>query len=393
MLQYCVNDNPLVYLDSASTSQKPRVVIDAITNFYSHHYANVHRTVYTLGEEATRMYEDVRVQVAEWINADAREIVFTHGATESINMVASSWAMHHLKSGDEIVLSELEHHANLLPWQRVAAQTGAHLKFIPVRSDGTLEMDTLDSIITKKTKLVSVIHVSNAVGSLVDVQKIAHQARAVGAKILIDAAQSAPYQRLDVGELDCDFLVFSGHKMLGPTGVGVLYIKKELHDQMRAYQLGGGMVYESSYENATFLPIPLLLEAGTPPIAQVIGLGAAIKYLKDNVNFDQLKHFQAMLCTQLIDGLNTFSKIRILGPQDELKKRGHLVSFVVEDMHAHDVAAHLDKFGIAVRAGHHCAQPFAKKMGYNASLRASFYLYNSPRDVEKLLEALEEPIY
>lgn len=391
ILKSSVNGNALAYLDSASTSQKPQEVIDAISHFYATGYANVHRGVYTLAEEATRQYEQVRMQVAAWIGAqDPREIVFTHGATEAINMVAASWALAHIKAGDEILLSELEHHANLLPWQYVAGKTGAQLKFIPVRPDGTLAMDQLDQLITSKTKLVSIIHVSNAVGTHVDVATIIAKAHAIGARVLVDAAQSIPHQRIDVRALGCDFLVFGAHKMLGPTGVGVLYIKKDLHDQMRAYQLGGGIVYESTYESATFLPVPQLLEAGTPPIAQVIGLGAAITYLEKNVDFDALRVHEAKLCAQLIDGLERMPRIRILGNTDELKKRGHLVSFVMQNMHAHDVAAYLDGFGIAVRAGHHCAQPFARKMGYDASVRVSFYLYNTVQEVDRLIDALKK---
>jgi len=391
ILNYSVNGNPLAYLDNASTSQKPQQVIEAISNFYAGNYANVHRGVYTLAEEATRMYEDVRVQVASLIGAqDPREIIFTHGTTDSINMVAASWALGHCKQGDEILVSELEHHANLLPWQRVAKQTGAQLKFIPVRADGTLDMSNLDQLINKKTKLVAITHVSNAVGTRVDIKTIIAHARAVGAKVLIDAAQSVPHQRINVAEIDCDFLVFSPHKMLGPTGVGVLYAHKRMHDEMQAYQLGGGMVYEATYQDATFLPVPQLLEAGTPPIAQVIGLGAAIEYLEDNVDFGALAEHEASLCGQLIEGLNQIPGITILGPQDELKISGHMVSFVVKNMHAHDVAAYLDTYGIAVRAGHHCAQPFARKLGYDASIRVSFYLYNSGDEVERCLEALNK---
>jgi cysteine desulfurase / selenocysteine lyase len=393
ILKQSINGNPLAYLDNASTSQKPQVMIDAISNFYATACANTHRGVYLLAEEATRKFEEVRASVAAWIGAqDPREIVFTHGTTESINLVAASWALAHCKSGDEILVSELEHHANLLPWQRVVKQTGAQLTFIPVRADGTLDMAHLDQLITKKTKFVAVTHVSNAVGTTVDIKKIISHARAVGAKVLIDAAQSVPHQRIDVTELDCDFLVFSPHKMLGPTGVGVLYVHKRLHDEMEAYQLGGGIVYESTYESATLLPMPQLLEAGTPPIAQVIGLGAAIEYLSDEVDFAALAKHEAALCAHLIDGLQALPGIRILGPLDELKARGHMVSFVVGNMHAHDVAAYLDTFGIAVRAGHHCAQPFARKLGYDASIRASFYLYNTSEEVDRCLGALRKLI-
>lgn len=392
ILKQTINGHPLAYLDNASTSQKPQQMIDAVSHFYATAYANTHRGVYLLAEEATRKLEEVRASVAVWIGAqDPREIVFTHGTTESINLVAASWARHHCKVGDEILVSELEHHANLLPWQRVAKETGAHLRFIPVRADGTLDLDHVDQLITKQTKLVAVTHVSNAVGTTVDIKKIIAHARAVGAKVLIDAAQSVPHQRINVIELDCDFLVFSPHKMLGPTGVGILYVHKRVHDEMIAYQLGGGIVYESTYESATFLPMPHLLEAGTPPIAQIIGFGAALNYLSQ-IDFAALAAHEAALTTQLIDGLEKLPGIRILGPLEELKTRGHMVSFVVENMHAHDVAAYLDTYGIAVRAGHHCAQPFARKLGYDASIRVSFYLYNTSQEVERCLGALRKLI-
>jgi cysteine desulfurase/selenocysteine lyase len=384
-----VNGNRLAYVDNASTSQKPQVVLDAVRTFETAFNANIYRGVHSFGEETTQQYENVRAQVARFIGAaDASEIIFTKGTTESINFIATAWALKNLQQGDEIVLTQLEHHANLIPWQQVAQKTGAKLLFIPVNSDGSLDYSTLDQLITPHTKLVAISHVSNALGTHVDVVRIGTHAKKVGAKMLIDAAQSVPHQRINVQQLGCDFLAFSGHKMLAPTGVGILYIKKELHNAVEPYQFGGGMVFNVGWQESTWAQAPQKFEAGTPPIAQVIGLGAAIDYLEKQVDFDALQRHEAQLCAQLIDGLQKIAHIRILGPIDELRQQGHLVSFVVDGVHAHDVAAYLDQQGVAVRAGHHCAQPLAQKLGYDTSVRASFYLYNSAQDVQQLLDAL-----
>ena len=293
-----------------------------------------------------------------------------------------------LKKGDEIVITQLEHHANYLPWQRVVQRTGAILKIIPVKQNGDLDYDSLDTIITDKTKLVAFCHVSNAIGTVVDVRRIVQRAKQVGARVLLDAAQSAAHKKLDVQKFDVDFLVFSGHKLCGPTGVGVLYIKKELHDAVQPYQVGGSMVFDVHDKDATWLPTPQKFEAGTPPIAQVIGLGAALQFLQDHVDFDQLQKYEAQLCTQLIDGLQKRGDIRIIGPLEQLKQGGHIVSFVVDGVHAHDVVAYLAMHGICVRAGHHCAQPLSRALDYQATVRVSFYLYNTISDVEYLLSVL-----
>jgi len=390
ILQQMVNQYPLSYLDNASTTQKPQQVLDTVMHFYRTNNANIYRGAHTFAEQATELYEQARQKVAHFIGAqDPTEIIFTHGATESINLVAGTWAADHIMQGDEIILTELEHHANLLPWQRVAQQKGARLKFIPVLPDGTLDFSTLDTLFTAKTKLVAFVHVSNALGTHNAVDKITRYARAVDAKVLIDAAQSVPHQAINVGTLDCDFLVFSGHKMLAPTGIGVLYIKKELHDQISPYALGGGMVFEADWHTANWLTGPQKFEAGTPAIAQAIGLGAAIDYLTDKVDFLELQVYEAQLSTRLIDGLSSIPQVKILGPVEELKK-GHLVSFIVDGVHAHDGSAYCDSRGISVRAGHHCAQPLAKKLGYGASLRASFYFYNTIQEVDRLVNAVAE---
>ncbi|HEX4069490.1 MAG TPA: SufS family cysteine desulfurase [Candidatus Babeliales bacterium] len=385
-----VNGYSLIACDNASTAHKPQTVIDAVVQFYTTINANTFRGVYLFAEEATRQYETARTKVAQFIGADPEEVIFTRGCTSGINFIAATWADTNIQAGDEIVITELEHHSNLLPWQRLAQKKGAILKFIPVLSDGTVDLSNLDSIITNKTKMVSVIHVSNATGAHVDIVPIIQRAHAVGARILIDAAQSASHQKINVHELDCDFLVFSGHKLLGPTGIGVLYIKKELHSKIEPYEVGGGMVAHVECDHATWAPAPQKFEAGTPPIAQAIGLGAAIDYLQEHINFDELIVYEAQLCARLIDGLAEIKGIKILGPIQELKEKGHMVSFLVENYHSHDVAAFLDKRGIFVRAGHHCAQPFAHKLGYDASVRVSFYFYNTFEEVDAIIAALKE---
>lgn len=388
ILSQKINGYSLVPCDNASTTHKPQSVIDTLVAFYSTTNANIYRGIHSFAEQATHMYEQARKKVAHFIGASPQEIIFTSGATSGINFVVAAWGDTHIKAGDEIVLTELEHHANLLPWQRLAQKKGAILKFIPIFPDGSLDLSQLDSIITSKTKMVSIIHVSNAVGTHVDVAAIIARAQSVGARVLIDAAQSVPHQKINVHDMNCDFLVFSGHKLLGPTGIGVLYIKKDMHDTLSAYEVGGGMVEDVHYHDAALKSAPYAFEAGTPPIAQAIGLGAAIDYLENNINFDELILHEAQLCSRLIDGLSTIKQVKILGPVEELKKRGHLVSFFVEGCHSHDVAAFLDSQGISVRAGHHCAQPFAKKIGYDASVRVSFYFYNTFEDVDRIIQAV-----
>lgn len=388
ILKRKIDHHPLIYFDNAATSQKPQQVIDVVTHFYESQNSNIARAVYSFGEQATTLYEQARAKVAEFINAEPDEIVFTKGATQSLNGVATGWALEHLKAGDEILLTQMEHHANLLPWQQVAKKTGAVLKFIPLLPDGTLDMTSLDQLISKKTKLVSCVHVSNVLGTCNDVETIIKKAHAVGALVLIDAAQSIAHQKIDVKKMGCDFLAFSGHKMLAPTGIGVLYIQKKLHEKMQPFEFGGGMVYEVDFTHASWTQAPQKFEAGTPPIAQAIGLGAAIDYIQNNIDFSKLKAHEATLCKAMIEGLQKHPKIRILGPIEQLKTHGHLVSFVVENMHAHDVAMHLSNYGICVRAGHHCAHPLAQVLKIQASVRASFYAYNTLEEVEKFLEVI-----
>ena len=383
-----VNGKPLIYFDNAATSQKPQQVIDAIVSFYTKHNNNIHRSVYSAGEQTTMLYEQARAKVAQFINAQPDEIIFTKGTTESINFIATAWGINTLQQNDEILISQLEHHSNIIPWQQCVKIRNANLKYIPLLSDGTLDLDQLPTLLSQRTKLVALTHVSNALGTTVDIQTIIKAAHRHGSLVLIDAAQSAPHQKIDVKQLECDFLAFSGHKMLGPTGIGVLYIKKELHDHIPPYQYGGGMIYETDYQTATWQKAPHKFEAGTPPIAQAIGLGAAIDYLHEYVDFGALQKHEAQLCAQLIDGLSENKKVRILGPVDQLKNHGHLVSFIIDGMHAHDVAMHLSNYGICVRAGNHCAQPLAKNLGITASVRVSFYIYNTAKEVENFLKAI-----
>lgn len=385
-----LNNHELIFFDNASTTQKPQAVIDALVNFYTHANANVYRGIYPLAEHATQLYEDARATVAAFIGAQPHEIVFTSGTTESINFVAATWAETHLKEGDEIVISELEHHANLLVWQQLALKKHLVLKYIPIDVSGELDFSSIDTIITHKTKLVSVIHISNAIGTHVDIEYIIKKAHAVGARVLIDAAQSVAHQKIDIKLLQCDFLAFSGHKVLGPTGIGVLFIKNELHDQVPPYRFGGLMVENAGFFNATFKKAPYKFQAGTPPIAQAIGLKAALDYYQTHINYHQLAEHESALCARLIDSLCHMPEVRIVGSTGQLKKNGHLVSFVVNEIHAHDVAAFVSQYGIAVRAGHHCAQPFAHKLGYNASVRVSFFAYNTHESVDYFVSILKK---
>lgn len=380
----------LVYCDSAATTHKPQVVIDRVADFYAHHNAPVHRGIYALAEEATEMYEHVRSLLAAYLGAeDANEIVFTHGTTESINTVAFGWGRANLKPGDEIVISEQEHHANLVPWQLLSKEKKLILRFIPMLSDGTIDYAAIPKMLSEKTKLLAITAGSNVIGVATDLEKVMPHARKVGARVLIDAAQMAPRMRYNVQELGCDFLVLSGHKMLGPTGVGALYVKKDLHDSFEPMIVGGSMVLSVDLKESRWRPMPNKLEAGTPAIAQVIGLGAALEYLMDEVDFAWLEKHEAMLSRRLIEGLERYEDVRILGPVEQMKTHGHLVSFSIKGFHAHDVAAYLDTFGIAVRAGHHCAQPLHTKLDVPNSVRASFYLYNTEDDIVRLLEAMD----
>ncbi len=388
---------PFVYLDSAATSHKPACVIDRLTDFYTHHNANVHRGIYDQGEESTRQYEQVRSQVKAFINAQHNhEIIFTSGATEALNLIAASWALHHLTPGDEILVSVAEHHANLLPWQRVAQQTGAILRFLTL-DPKRCYFNHAEQSLTTRTKLVAITHHSNVLGPVwrsdADLQRFIASAHAVGARVVLDVAQVMIHERLDVQMLDPDFVVFSGHKMLGPTGCGVGYVHSRMHDALVPYKLGGSMVSMVSLTHARFAPMPQLLEAGTPPISSVLGLGSAIDYM-DKLDWQRISQHEAHLCALVIDRLTQCPGITIVGNQDLMKMRGHMVSFMVKGCHPHDVASLLSYDGIAVRAGYLCAQPLVTLLTNGEPLiRLSVALYNTIDDVTQVCQSIERLLY
>ena len=381
-------DDNFVYLDSSATTLKPQTVIDAVADYYSKYSANVHRSIYSIGEKATAEYEGSRKKVADLINADYHSVIFTRGTTESINLVAYAWARNNLKPGDEILLTEMEHHSNLIPWQICSQETGAVLKFIPFNEDGTLDLSDPEKWFTNKTKLVAVIHQSNVFGTVNPIKDIIKLAKSVSAVTLIDAAQSVPHQKVDVQELDCDFLAFSGHKMLGPTGVGVLYGKPEILEEMPPFMGGGEMIRTVSLNESTWNDIPWKFEAGTPNIAQAIGLGSAIDYINE-IGLDKIHEHEQDILTYALEKMQKIPEVNIYGSADE---RGAVISFNLKNIHPHDLSQLLDNDGIAIRAGHHCAQPIMKKLGVSATGRASFYLYNSKEDVDRLCESLVKTV-
>lgn len=380
-----VKGQPLVYLDSAATTQRPNSVVKAMDDYYRTYNANVHRGAYTLSDEATQAYENARDKVSRFINATRREsVVFTRGTTESINLVASSWGRTNLKPGDEILLSVMEHHSNLVPWQMAAQQTGAGLRFIPLTPDGRLDLEKLPQLLSARTKIVSLTCVSNVLGTINPVASIIKQAHAVGAVVMIDGAQAAPHIKIDVQAIDCDFLAFSGHKMLGPTGTGVLYGKLHLLEAMPPYHGGGDMIVEVQLERSTYREPPGKFEAGTPNIAGVIGLGAAIDYL-NHLGMEAIQTHERTLVRVALDELKRNKDIEIYGP---IPERSGVVAFNMKGVHPHDVATILDEEGIAIRAGHHCAQPLMQWLNVPATNRASFYIYNTEDNVVRLVSAL-----
>jgi cysteine desulfurase/selenocysteine lyase len=379
-------DRPLVYLDNAASSQRPRQVIQSIVDTYENHYANVQRGIHQLAQEADDLYEAAREKVRAFINAAAvEEIIFTYGTTSSINTVARSWGDANVRAGDEILLTEMEHHSNLVPWQQLAQRTGAVLRHIPLTDDGLLRLETLDQLLSGRTKLVAFTALSNVLGTINPAAEIIRRAHEVGAVTLVDGAQSVPHKKTDVTELDCDFLAFSGHKMLGPSGVGVLYGKRELLEAMPPMFGGGGMIRHVELDRFTPGDLPQKFEAGTPPIVQAIALGAAVDYL-NAIGMDAIQAHDRLLARRAHEVLAAIPGIRIIGPAPEHK--GGLVSFVLDRIHAHDAAELLDRKGIAVRAGHHCTMPLHKRFGVTATARASFYLYNTLDEIDKLGEAL-----
>ena len=384
--------NPLIYLDSGATSQKPESVISAEANFYRTINAAVHRGAHLLAEEASEAYESARANVAKFIGAKTDEVVFTKSATESLNMIAYSLgnpgSTPHISAGDEIVVSEMEHHANLIPWQQLAKRTGAKLTWFSITKDGRLDLSDISSVITKKTKIVAITHQSNVFGTIVPLAEITKAAHAVGALFVLDACQSAPHFAIDVKKLDVDFLAFSGHKTLGPTGVGVLWGKAEVLEKLEPALFGGSMVDSVTMEGATWASAPRKFEAGVPNMAQAVGLSAAIDYL-NIVGMDKIFEHEQELTQQLLTGLSKISGVNVVGPLD-MKDRGGVISFTVDGVHPHDVGQVLDQYGIAVRTGHHCAWPLMKKLNLVGTTRASFHLYNDSNDINALLEAIEK---
>ena len=386
-----VYDKPLVYLDNAATSQKPNSVIQSLVDYYEGYNANVHRGVHALSMEATDRYEEAREKVAKFINAESSEsIIWTRNTTEGINLVAMTWAVDNLKEGDEIVLSHMEHHSNLVPWQKVAKDTGAVLRFIPLNEDDTLDLSDIDSIINPRTKLLAIVHMSNSLGTINPVKELAAKARSVGANVLIDGAQSVPHLPVDVQDLDCDFFAFSGHKMLGPTGIGVLYVKRDVLETMNPFLTGGEMVLEVSYEKATWNDLPMRFEAGTPNIADAIGLGAAIDYL-NALGMADVREHEKQLTKYALNAFKQFEEVDVFGPEDP-ELRGGVISFHHPDIHPHDLGTVLDRQGVAVRTGHHCTMPLMRTLGVAATARASFYIYNSEDEVDLLVDALKETL-
>jgi cysteine desulfurase / selenocysteine lyase len=394
VLDQHVGGRPLVYLDNAATTHKPRSVIDALARFYERDNSNVHRGLHALSMRATDGYEAARVRTMKFVGAaDPAEIVFTRGTTEAINLVAQSWGLANLKRGDVVLLTEMEHHSNLVPWQLVAERTGATVKFVPVVGDdaeGGLDLEALDRLLTPQVKLFAFTHISNTLGVINPVADLCARARAVGALTLIDAAQSAGHEPLDVRALGCDFLAFSGHKMAAPTGIGVLYGRRELLDAMPPWQGGGGMIASVEFTGSRWKPSPERFEAGTPNVADAIGLHAAMDYL-DALSRPAIGAHDHALATQAVDALATLPGIRILGPRPGGARAG-LVSFGFRDVHAHDVVTFADQDGVALRGGHHCNQPLMKKIGMPSTARASFYVYNTPAEIDVLVSSLRKTL-
>ena len=389
ILRERAHGHPLIYFDSAATSQKPRAVLDALRNYYEHENANVHRGLHELSSRATEAYEKSRQQVANYLGAaSADEIVFTRGTTESINLVAQAWGGKFLRDGDVALLTEMEHHSNLVPWQLLAERTGAQLRFVPVCDDGTLALDRLSSLLTPEVKLFAFTHVSNSLGTINPVRELCEKARAVGALTLVDAAQSVGHMPINVRELGCDFLAFSGHKMCGPTGIGALYGRAEILDSIPPWHGGGEMIVSVTLEKSAFKKAPHRFEAGTPNIAGAIGLAAAIDYI-ESIGRAAIFEHDAQLAGYAMERLAELPGMRVLGPSAE---RGALVGFVMEAAHPHDLTTFADQYGLAMRGGHHCNQPLMRRFGLPGTTRASFYFYNTKEEIDRMIEILRDAV-
>ncbi len=388
VLRTQVNGKPLVYLDNAATSQKPVAVLDALSRFYREENANIHRGVHHLSERASDAYESARGQIGSFLGASqGYTLIFTRGSTEAINLVAHSFGGSQLKAGDEVLVSEMEHHSNIVPWQQVCRSTGAVLRVIPVSQGGVLDLGAYERSLSGRTRIVAVTHVSNAIGTVNPVRRITALAHAAGAVVIVDGAQSAPHLSVDVRETGCDFFVCSGHKMLGPTGIGVLIGRDKILQDMPPYQTGGGMIARVSFQETTFAGIPGRFEAGTPPIAQAVGFAAAIGYMQ-GIGIERIGSYESMLLTCATERLREAPGVRLVGAESD--ERASVLSFVVEGVHPHDVGTILNQEGIAVRTGHHCAQPLMEKMGVPGTVRASFSFYNTVAEIDALINGLRK---
>ena len=388
-----INGHQLVYLDNAATTHKPRSVINSLVDFYENYNSNVHRGVHTLSMEATDQFEEAREKISAFINSETpQSIIWTRNASESLNIISYSWGYKNISDGDEILLSPMEHHSNLIPWQELARAKGAKIKYLSLNEDGTLDLSNIDELMTSNTKLVSIVHVSNALGTINPVKQLCDKAHEVGALFVLDGAQSVPHMLVDVQELDCDFFVFSGHKMMGPTGIGVLYGKMEILEKMDPVFTGGEMVLEVTYEKASWADIPMKFEAGTPNIADSIALGAAVDYLQ-NIGMGNIHDYEKTITSY---GLQKFKELEsegvtLFGPKSSDLK-GAVFSFHIPNIHPHDLGTILDGLGIAVRTGHHCAMPLIRSLGVSATARASFYVYNTLDEVDMLIEGIKSAI-
>ena len=377
---------PLVYLDSAASSQKPRQVIEAMDDYYRKYHSNVHRGIHALSEAATNAYEGARVKVARFINAPKpHQVIYTRNTTEALNLVVYSWGKTNIREGDEILLTEMEHHANLVPWQMLAEETGALIRYVPFNADGTLDLTNLSQLLTEKTRVFAFTAMSNVFGTITPVKELVAAAHKVGAIAVVDAAQSVPHMPVDVQDLDCDFLAFSAHKMCGPTGIGILFGKAELLEEMPPFLGGGDMIRRVTLEGSTWNDLPWKFEAGTPSIAEAIGLGAAVDYLSE-LGMAEVHRHEQFITNYALEALSEISGLRLLGPP--AAQKGGVAAFVLDGVHPHDIAQLLDEDGIAIRAGHHCAMPLHQKLGLAASARASFYVHTKTEEVDQLVESL-----
>ncbi len=382
---------PLAYLDNAATSQKPRSVIQALVDYYEGYNSNVHRGVHALSMEATERYDQARAKVAGFIGAPQPEtVVWTRGTTESINLVAYTWARENISTGDAIVVSQMEHHSNIVTWQRVAREQDAELRVIPLTEAGTLDISRLDDYLDERVKLLAICHSSNSLGTINPVKELTERAHAIGARVLIDGAQSVPHMTVNVAELDCDFLAFSGHKMLGPTGIGALYAKPEILEETEPFMRGGDMVLEVWNDRATWNDVPNKFEAGTPNIADAIAMGAAVDYLS-NLGMDNVREHEKALTGYALERFREFEDLDVLGPPD-VEQRGGVLSFDSGELHPHDLGTFLDRSGVAIRTGHHCTMPLMRSLGIVATARASFYLYNTEEEIDRLAESVRDAL-